>query len=85
MINDDLWGVAIQVSRSWRSSHLISGWPKSSFFIDVRISHNSVMHGSLTVIGWMVSLIFVAENCARGSFKTWGMGLGSLLVGSVAR
>lgn len=40
------------------------------------------MHGSLTVVGWMVSLIFVAENCARGSFKTWGMCLGWLLVGS---
>ena len=31
------------------------------------------------MVGWMLSLNFVAGNCVCGSFKTWGMCLGWLV------
>lgn len=80
-VSNDQWSLG-ELSRypGLGEVHIWSPAGPNPVFSLVCVSDNSVMHGSLTVVGWMVSSIFVAEDCARGSFKTWGMGW--LLVGS---
>ena len=77
-----IFGVSLSRYPGLGEVHMWSPAGRNPVFPLMCVSDNSVMHGSLRVVGWMVSLIFVAENCARGSFKTWGMCLGWLLVGS---